>query len=131
MEEGKKGGKKRRHVAENMFRDVKPTSDISVYHGRVCNETVCVWTIFVSVHLRIGFVSEDICIKASRFHFDAGVSVCVYACMSVCARGAWAFSVLFLPYKVVCSLSWQAFSLFGYGMARQRCNHGSHRVCRF
>jgi len=82
--------KKKRHVAENMFRDV-PWAGL---HGDwVC---VCVWTISVSMHLCIGVAeredSEDICIKASRFHFDSGA--CVYAWMCVWAR-AWALSFYF------------------------------------
>lgn len=73
--------KKKKHI-ENMFRDVKPTSDITLFTlgGSAMRLVMCAQTIFESRHLRIGFAEredrEDICIKASRFHFCMCVCVC-------------------------------------------------------
>lgn len=88
-------GEKKRHIAGNMFRDVKPTSDITPFTMGGSAETVCVcvcvWTISVSMHFPTGFVEredrEDICMKALRFHFDCGACLCIQECVFVHAFG--------------------------------------------
>lgn len=64
--------KKKRHVAENMFRDVKPTSDITPFTMGGSAETVCVCMDYFCVYAFAYWIRRE---GGQRGHLYEGLEV--------------------------------------------------------